>query len=188
MPERRRRPSWSSREWANTISLRSSKVVEVARALARCSAVPIVKLGVDQVASVRPTATELVAVSKSASWPSLVWQSCDHGRTMQYGVLRPASACAVHVTAGHNRTLRLGNGRAKRQREPHGLAASFVAYAPRPRASGAGPSCGHSGFRVHGRGAAWYHASMTLFDPASVTAAPTPGAPAYRTIPRDRSL
>ena len=33
-------------------------VVEVAQTLARCSAVPIAKLG--QVASVRPTATELV--------------------------------------------------------------------------------------------------------------------------------
>src|ERR1700730_7271549 len=35
-------------------------VVEVAQTLARCSAVPIAKLGVDQMASVRPTATELV--------------------------------------------------------------------------------------------------------------------------------
>src|SRR5580704_12634862 len=26
------------------------------------------------------------------------------------------------------------------------------------------PGCGHSGWRAHSRGAAWYHASMTLFD------------------------
>src|SRR5580704_13658926 len=50
------------------------------------------------------------------------------------GTAQPArcwmESCAVHVTAGHNRTLRLGNGKAKRQREPHGLAASFVSTRP----------------------------------------------------------